>query len=82
MARYSNKSFNIDVDIDLDDIFDEITDDELLDEAKTRGLITATDASLSKTNNLKRKICDMLELQYTSSIDKIISELTINLNNE
>ena len=77
MGRWSSKSFNVDIDSDLDDIFDEIDDDELIEEARKRKLITATDTSNAHAGDqFKRKLCDMLEIPYTSSKGTIISELT------
>ena len=78
MSRFLEKSFNVDIDIELSEIFDEITDDELIQEVKERQLegeflpIVQTN---SKNRSLYRDLCDIAEVSYHTDKEVLIAKI-------
>jgi hypothetical protein len=61
----------ISVDIDIDDIWSKVTDEELLHEVKKRELNIIKHTSSFKEMNLKEYICDKHGLPYSTDIETV-----------
>ena len=79
--RYVSFHDNIDVDIDVSifDLLEELSDEELISEVKSRGLhIGGTNRHIGVTGTkveCKRYLCNVLGLNYYSSKSDIIAEI-------
>jgi len=80
LRNFGTKEFNVDVSICLSDLFDEITDDELVNEINSRGLNSVETIPAAKTifnSNIefKRFLCDVLEVGYLIDTNRLIDLL-------
>ena len=86
--RYLSFTESVDVDVELSDVFDEITTDELVEELSRRGektqiekLPTSSALDIVKEHfeysksNAKDVITDILSLSHMTSTEEIINEL-------
>jgi hypothetical protein len=67
---------DVDVDVELSDIMFELEDDELIEELKDRGYTTLnTNYSNVEDDQLRRVLCDIVEVNYHTDKTKIIELL-------
>ena len=67
---------DIDVDVELSEIMFELEDDELIEELKDRGYIVLdTNYSNVEDDQLRRVLCDIVEVNYHTDKNKIIELL-------
>ena len=81
ISRYENRInklktyiYNVDVDVNSDDVLDEIYNEDLIDEVQTRGLSVVEVVDVNK-NNLKKVICKALNINEMWEDEEIFEML-------
>jgi hypothetical protein len=80
--KYSGTIYvNTEVEVEPYDVIDELSDDVLIDELKSRGYIIKDEFDNKYDNKyyFKRNICDMFDLNYHTSNDDLITKIKENL---
>jgi hypothetical protein len=59
----------------VSEIIDQVTDDDLIDEVKERGLGLMRNTNFGNKTELYRHLCDLVESNYHCSIDDLLKRL-------
>lgn len=86
MSRYVTVTADVDIDIEdyFDDILEDASDKELIKELESRGFIVYEALSLPPTEfdnptDLKRYLCDIANVGYCISNEELINEIKSKL---